>query len=264
MKITVFTGNQPRHINLVSELSEIAETVYTVQECSTIFPGEVQDNYDATDVMGRYFEKVRSAEEECFGNVSFSKENVRNLSLRKGDLNRCPKEFLKEALDSDYYVVFGASYIKGWLIDFLIERKAVNIHMGVSPYYRGSSCNFWAAYDGHPEMVGATIILLGKGLDSGDILYHALPKAEEIDPFLLGMKAVKVAQASVVERIRSGEILRYEGIKQDKGKEIRYTKNAEFDDTVAEDYLLNRLRPHEVRERIEKRDLSLFDRPYIG
>ena len=61
------------------------------------------------------------------------------------------------------------------MIDFLI-KDAINIHMGISPYYRGSSCNFWAIYDGNPSYVGATIHLLSKGLDSGDILFHCLPK----------------------------------------------------------------------------------------
>ena len=29
--------------------------------------------------------------------------------------------------------------------------------MGVSPYYRGCDCNFWALYDNNPHLVGATI-----------------------------------------------------------------------------------------------------------
>ena len=47
--------------------------------------------------------------------------------------------------------------------------------MGVSPYYRGTSCNFWAIYDDNPSYVGSTIHLLSKGLDSGDILFHCIP-----------------------------------------------------------------------------------------
>ena len=48
--------------------------------------------------------------------------------------------------------------------------------MGISPYYRGTDCNFWAMYDNNPHLVGSTIHLLTKGLDSGPILYHALSK----------------------------------------------------------------------------------------
>ncbi len=168
------------------------------------------------------------------------------------------------ALESDYYIVFGASYIKGWLADFLIKNGAINIHMGISPYYRGNSCNFWAMYDGHPELVGATIHLLGKGLDSGDILYHALPKAEAVDPFVLGMLAVKVAHESIVSRISTNRLFEYKAVKQDKTKEYKYTRNVDFDDRVAKDYLDHLLRPSQIEEMLKNRKLYMFENPYIA
>ncbi len=264
MKITVFTGNQPRHIHLINSLSKICDSVYAVQECSTVFPGEIKDFYDNSDVMQEYFTHVRAAENKVFGSVSFLTGNVEHLALKGGDLSKLSKDVLKDALDSDVYVVFGSSFIKGWLIDYLIEHKAINIHMGVSPYYRGSSCNFWAAYDGHPELVGATIHLLSKGLDSGDMLYHALPQAEEIDPFVLGMKAVKIAHDSLVNRIASGEIFGYTAKQQNREEEYRYTKNKDFTDDVAKEYLANLLSPSQVKEKLMKRDLAMLEKPYIS
>ena len=78
--------------------------------------------------------------------------NIKTFAIKFGDLNKLKKSHLNQALDSDFYIVFGSSFIKGWLIEFLIEKKAINIHMGVSPYYRGSSCNFWALYDNNPSL----------------------------------------------------------------------------------------------------------------
>lgn len=264
MIITVFTANQPRHLHLAQRLSTICDRVYMVQECSTVFPGEVKDFYNNSPVMRNYFARVREAEREVFGPVRFLTGNVDHLALKSGDLNRLSPEILDNALHSDIYVVFGASYIKGWLVDYLIARKAINIHMGVSPYYRGSSCNFWAAYDNHADLVGATIHLLGKGLDSGDMLYHALPRAEELDPFVLGMKAVKVAQESLVSRIASGEILQYPAISQDAKKEYRYTRNSDFTDEVAQEYLNRLLSPAQVKSKLSERDLSMLEKPYIA
>lgn len=264
MKITVFTSNQPRHISLINSLAAICDRVYAVQECVTVFPGEVKDFFDNSDVMNTYFQRVREAEKEIFGAIGFLEGNVDHLALKSGDLNRLSKDVLLPALESDVFVVFGASFIKGWLIDYLIEHRAINIHMGISPYYRGSSCNFWAAYDGHPDLVGATIHLLGKGLDSGNMLYHALPKAEEADPFVLGMKAVKVAHESLVSRIGSGEIFSYKEILQDKSKEYRYTRNADFTDDVAKEYLENLFLPIQIKTKLEKRDLNMLVKPFIA
>ena len=47
--------------------------------------------------------------------------------------------------------------------------------MGVSPQYRGSSCDIWAMYDRHPHWVGATLHLLSAGLDSGPMIRPARP-----------------------------------------------------------------------------------------
>ncbi len=264
MNITIFTSNQPRHINLVNALSAISDRVFAIQECNTVFPGEVKDFYGNSDVMNTYFQHVRSAERKVFGNVSFLSGNIAHLALKSGDLNKVSQEILSPALESDVYVVFGASYIKGWLIDYLIEHRAINIHMGVSPYYRGSSCNFWAAYDGNADLVGATIHLLGRGLDSGDMLYHALPKPEAVDPFVLGMKSVKVAHESLVERIANGEIFEYRPIPQDKSKEYRYTRNSDFTDEVAKNYLEHLLSPEQLEVKLEQRDISLLEKPFIA
>lgn len=264
MKITVFTGNQPRHISLINSLASICDQVYAIQECNTVFPGEIKDFYDDSDVMNTYFQKVREAENEVFGAIKFLPGHVDHLALKSGDLNRLSKDILEPALESDIYVVFGASFIKGWLIDYLIKYRAINIHMGISPYYRGSSCNFWAAYDRHPELIGATVHLLGRGLDSGDMLYHAVPKAEKVDTFVLGMKAVKVAHESLVSRIDSKEILNYVPIAQDKSKEYRYTRNADFTDKVAKDYLENMLLPEQIEDKLQRRNLKMLEKPFIA
>ena len=157
MKITVFTSNQPRHLSLIQQLASISTQTFAVMECNTVFPGQVDDFFRKSEVMQQYFGHVMAAEKSLFGDIHFLPSNARTLSIKGGDLNRLNAETLAPALESDVYIVFGASYIKGWLIDFLVDKKAVNIHMGVSPYYRGSSCNFWALYDHKPEFVGSTV-----------------------------------------------------------------------------------------------------------
>ena len=238
MRLTVFTSNQPRHIHLVDKLADVVDRVYCVQECNTIFPGQVADFFRKSAVMRAYFEEVVGAEKKIFGVPHFSKPNVQTLSLKSGDLNLVNPEMLGDALSSDIYVVFGASFIKGWLIDFLVENRATNIHMGLSPYYRGSSCNFWAMYDQKPECVGATIHKLSKGLDSGDILFHCLPSPLLGESgFLFTMRAVEVAHKALVSSIANNTLFEIEPVSQNKSLEIRYTRNTDFTDAVAKEFL---------------------------
>lgn len=264
MKITVFTSNQPRHLSLIAGLADIADEVFAVQECSTVFPGKVADFFRKSDTMQDYFSRVIAAEQQVFGNIGFSPGNVRSLSIKSGDLNGVEIANLAPALQSDVYVVFGASYIKPPLVDLLVERGAVNIHMGVSPYYRGSSCNFWSIYDGNPDLVGATVHRLSRGLDSGAMLFHVLPARKAVDPFLLGMQAVAAAHACLIGSIQTGEIRTLEPVVQDKALEIRYTRNADFDDAVAQEYLARRLDAAWIGERLARHPARFLVRARQG
>ena len=263
MKITVFTSNQPRHCAFIHSLSKIG-TVFAVQECTTLLPGLVPDYYKASPIMADYFSRVIAAEKKVFGSIQFTPPSVQSLSLYVGDLSSVPISALAPALQSDVYVVFGASFIKGALCDFLISKSAVNVHMGVSPYYRGNSCNFWAIADGHPEYVGATIHLITAGLDSGPILFHALPPAAPYDPFELGMRAVEAAQNAVCTKIEEGSLLTLDPVKQDRSLELRYTRNKDFYDDVAAEYLSRVPTRQYIESAVERRDLSQFIRPWIA
>ncbi|MDG2060680.1 MAG: formyltransferase family protein [SAR86 cluster bacterium] len=237
MRITVFTSNQARHISLIENLANICDELYCVQECNTIFPGSVEDFYKKTDIMQEYFGSVLNAEKKIFGKPSFLQKNIVSFSIKVGDLSLLDKESLSKCLQSDIYIVFGASYIKGWLAEYLTSKNTINIHMGVSPYYRGSSCNFWALYDENPSYVGATIHKLSKGLDNGPILYHCLPKYKGESVFEFTMNSVKIAHQSLIERISSEEIFDIKPIEQDRSLEVRYTKNMDFTDKVASEFL---------------------------
>ena len=221
----------------LSYFSYFCDELFVVQECGTIFPGIIPGHFPASETMKNYFEKVNDAQTKLFGNsyVNNSSKNIKTLPMLSGDLNKCSSTILSDFLKSDIYVVFGSSYIKGHLIDFLVEQKAINIHMGVSPYYRGTDCNFWALYDDNPHLVGATIHIISKGLDSGSMLYHAMSNIKT-NPFEYTMSTVKAAFHSIAERIKDKSIFEIEPIVQDKSKEVRYSKKIEFNEKVVKNY----------------------------
>ena len=237
MKITLFTSNKNRHNYIINLFSKFCDELFVVQECGTIFPGVVHGHYPASETLKNYFENVNAAQNKLFGNsyVNIFKKNIKILPILSGDLNKCSLNFLSNFLNSDLYIVFGSSYIKGKLVDFLVKHKAINIHIGVSPYYRGTDCNFWALYDDNPHLVGATIHMLSKGLDSGPMLYHAMSNIKT-NPFEYTMSTVKAAFHSIAERIKDKSIFEIEPIVQDKSKEVRYSKKIEFNEKVVKNY----------------------------
>jgi|TARA_Y100000294_G_C8539009_1_gene330354 methionyl-tRNA formyltransferase len=259
MKITLFTANQNRHNYLVNLLSNNCDELFVVQENRTIFPGIVPGHYSASEIMKKYFKNVINAQSKIFENphINIKNKNIHLFPLQSGDLNKCSIDTLSDFLKSDVYVVFGSSYIKGDLVDFLVKNKALNIHMGVSPYYRGTDCNFWALYDDNPHLVGATIHKLSKKLDGGAMLYHALSQIKN-NPFEYTMSTVKSAFHSLAERIKNESIFSIQPEIQNKNKEVRYSKKDEFNEDVVKLFLNKQINLNSY-----KFDKKLFKDPYI-
>jgi hypothetical protein len=259
MRITLFTSNKNRHNYLINLLSEVCDQLYVIQECGTIFPGIVSGHYQASRIMKKYFENVNNAQSRLFGNsyINNKKKNIKILPMLSGDLNQCSMNLLSDFLKSDVYLVFGSSYIKGELVDFLVNQKAINIHAGVSPYYRGTDCNFWALFDDNSHLVGATIHLLSKGLDNGPMLYHAMSNLKT-NPFEYTMSTIKSAFHSIAERIKDGSIFKIKPLAQNKVKEIRYTKRKNFSEEAVEQYFEKK-----INLNSKKFDNSLLKEPFF-
>jgi hypothetical protein len=263
VRITLFTSNQPRHQHLARQLAGVADELWLVQECNTVFPGLVPDFFKGSEIMQKYFSHVIAAEAEVFGSINFLGPNVRSMAIKMGDLNRLPLAIFAEALAADVIIVFGASFIRAPLVDELVKRRAINIHMGISPAYRGSSCNFWAMYDQRPELVGATIHLLTAGLDSGPMLFHAFPDSAPVSPFVYGMKSVKAAHAGLIHHLKVGDLGTLTPLAQDKAHEIRYTRNRDFTDEIAADYLAKLPTWAQMAPTLQTRNLAQFLNAYI-
>ena len=255
MNITLITSDQIRHNYLVNLLSNIATKLNVIQEKKTFFSNQNK----ISNLMKNYFLKVDDAQKKVFGNAAIDKKNknIKLLSLENKELEKCSLNSLSDFLNSDIFIVFGSSFIKKDLVNFLIDHKALNIHLGISPYYRGADCNFWALFDNNPHLVGATIHLLSKGLDSGQILYHALSEIKE-DPFIYTMSAVKSAFESIAQKIENKTIFEHTPEIQDKSKEIKYSKKNEFNDEVIKKFFLNKI---DLNSKIFK--LDLYKNPYF-
>lgn len=263
--VTLFTSNQRRHISLINLLASHFERVNVIVESVTVCTGRVKDYYDNSELTRNYFEKVLFAETEVFGNNRLiNKPNVTTLIIKYNDLSLMNESELSFIKSADYYLVFGASYIKGWLADFLISRQAINIHMGVSPYYRGSSCNFWAMYDGNFHLVGATIHLLSKGLDSGRILFHAFPeKAHE--PFKFTMYSVYVAFKGVIEFLNNIDSGIFNDVEQNKKLEIRYSRDSDFNDEIIKNFNSVGISQQQIQEKLDsEREVQSFINPFYA
>ena len=54
----------------------------------------------------------------------------------------------------------------------MYEGRFINIHLGLSPYYRGSGTNFFPFVNNELQFVGTTFMLIDKGIDTGRIIHQ--------------------------------------------------------------------------------------------
>jgi hypothetical protein len=87
----------------------------------------------------------------------------------------------------------------------------LNLHGGYLPHYRGNHCFFFALYDGAFDRIGCTIHFIDRGVDTGDVVSHVIPRAQPGDtPETLYCRAEAKAIAHLIrllERYEDGGAL---------------------------------------------------------
>lgn len=75
--------------------------------------------------------------------------------------------------------VYGTSIIRQPLLG-LLPPDAVNLHGGLTQFYRGQASSFWALHDGQPGRVGFTLHRIAAGIDTGEVVLAEALKPEAV------------------------------------------------------------------------------------
>jgi methionyl-tRNA formyltransferase len=84
------------------------------------------------------------------------------------NINDPAVQALLEEEKPDLLLDHGTSIVKDHII--ATAPLALNLHWGLSPYYRGTHCTEWALINWDPRNVGVTVHRLTKAIDGGDVL----------------------------------------------------------------------------------------------
>jgi len=91
-----------------------------------------------------------------------------------GRLNRSETvDWIRERAP-DLIVVCGAALLREPIL-VLPRLGVLNLHGGLSQFYRGLFTTDWAIHNRQPEYVGATVHFVSEGIDDGGIVYQGRP-----------------------------------------------------------------------------------------
>ncbi|MEE2997953.1 MAG: formyltransferase family protein [Pseudomonadota bacterium] len=181
MKRTVIlTGSELRHrfvrklisaspgINVVRSYCEGTE-----KALKTLALGKGEE---AADLELEHLRARDQSEEDFFSHlVRLIDDRSNPISLPKGGVNSANVYKNLCDLDPDLLISYGCSIVK----DPLLSRFTpgfVNVHLGLSPYYRGAGTNFWPFVNGELEYVGITFMHIDAGIDTGEIIHQMRPR----------------------------------------------------------------------------------------
>jgi methionyl-tRNA formyltransferase len=120
--------------------------------------------------FGRLLAGICRAEAEVFGDRG-EPFPWPNTPVQVRDINGTETVQGIQAMEPDLIVVSGTKLIKDPVFAIRPRLGLVNLHTGLSPYYRGGpNCTLWCLANHEPQYIGATVHLLDPGIDSGAIL----------------------------------------------------------------------------------------------
>tara|TARA_X000000950_G_C13885016_1_gene648482 strand:+ start:1293 stop:2114 length:822 start_codon:yes stop_codon:yes gene_type:complete len=178
LNIVLITSNELRHDYFRLSLcnNKKFKVLYSIIEENDNSKQYVENNNN-NQLIKEYLITRNHYEKDFFSDYvsSLNSQNKNKIiKIKKNQIN-CNKiyKYINKNRP-DIIVTFGCSIIKKKLIS-LMKNKIINIHLGLSPYYLGSSTNYHALVNGDFHLVGYTFMYLDSGIDTGEIIHQGRP-----------------------------------------------------------------------------------------
>ena len=224
MRAAVLTSTMRRHCFVANRLAARVDVVHVWQERKSFEPLRYAADAAEEAVIARHFAARDASEAEFF--AADDRVAAPSTCLPPGGCNDPAVLDAVQRVAPDVLLVFGTGLLQAGLIE-AFPGRIFNIHLGLSPYYRGAGTNFWPLVNGEPEYCGATIHYLDAGVDSGPIIAHVRPPMQAGDgPHDIGNRTIVAAAEALADAVVLRARGRLRGVPQAGGG--RLYRRADF------------------------------------
>lgn len=236
MKVVIFTRTGFHHTSFINRLQERFDVSCVVREAypdmhmegrfralmknvlrrncrQEIKDGRYLDGFNKNFSAGfRYHRMLKDFLKAPF-DVVVERKGTKYLNVKCGDINSMDFSSFLKGLGPDIVAVLGSSVILPRVIS-VPTAGMVNLHSGLSPYYRGTWSYGWPIVNEEPECIGATVHHIDPGIDTGDIIYQTRPVLDgrdDLNTIFLKVIAegIELAGDAVDEMVRKGTAASY-------------------------------------------------------
>jgi methionyl-tRNA formyltransferase len=219
VRIAMITSDQQRHRWIAARLAEAGNLVFVATESKPV-KNPARSDHPHPEIAA-YFEKRQERESYWFSDAPENLTGISESVLRLvwGEANG--SQVLNQLIEKkpDIVFLFGSSIIREPILS-RFEGRIINMHLGLSPYYRGSATNFWPLVDGVPECVGVTIHHATLQVDGGNILLQGRPDIEVKDSSHdIGCKTI-ILGSTLLQKIALHTGKMPDGVRQRQGGKL--------------------------------------------
>ena len=185
MSTVVFTSSSLRHKAFASIISNNLNLNVAAIFNESGFPlNELIEKKNNNQLEMQHLGARQLTEEDFFSLYLKSQKKFNSLSqtVPRGwfSTEDCFNKLSK--INPNQILVYGTSIIRGELIK-KFKNRILNLHLGLSPYYRGSGTNYFPFVNNEPEYAGSTFMYLDAGIDTGEIIHQIRPLLNSTDSF---------------------------------------------------------------------------------
>jgi methionyl-tRNA formyltransferase len=221
MRALVLTSNSLRHKYYAQKLSIFFNVVGIISEPKRNYYNNVKNE---SSIVKEHFIRLVGYEMKYFKDAAFPK-NIELMELEKSSINN--DEVVQWAKDKnpDIIFLFGTVILQdNWLNSF--PEKIINLHLGLSPFYRGSATLFWPIHNNELSCIGVTIHIATKKVDAGNIIGRVKPLLLAGDNYYaINCKAIKSGIDAMPKIINSYLDNNIQIIQQDLSNSKLYKKS---------------------------------------
>jgi folate-dependent phosphoribosylglycinamide formyltransferase PurN len=199
LKILILSGSHPRHSFVSNEIKRFGYKTAEIRMMREPLNVSPPLNILESDkrLFIHHFKTRAEIEEENFPTQEVSKlaNQAELLKISSLELNSKISADFVRTFSPDVCIIFGTELIKDPLLS-LLPSNTFNLHLGLSPWYRGSATLFWPFYMLQPQFAGVTIHKITDKPDAGKIYHQIVPE------LFLGQGIHDVAVAAVKASIK--------------------------------------------------------------
>ena len=242
IKIIIITANELRHKffrRKIALFKNVKVKLCLAEKNSSRQYYKVIKSKNFSKIEKKHFLDRQKSEKKYFSNFLKKYPEIKNLKIiERGEFN-FNQSIIKKifTFKPDLIISYGCSIIKRPIIT-KYKKKFINIHLGLSPYYKGSATNFWPLVNNEPQFLGVSFLKIDEGIDTGPIIHQIRPDLDIDDNVHdIGNKLI-IKAVRVLEKLIS-KFKNLKGKKQKKIKTEKIFKKKDFNEKALKRMRLN-------------------------